>query len=180
MACRSLIPELQSSKQYAAFIPSFTCRFLSSQLRRRSMPSRRESVLQALLAVLTTVPGASVERETAIPERVPQGGLIILRDGDPGTPEVILSPLTYLYDHAARLEVFAQAGQPAARAIAIDGLLRAIGTALVTDRSLGGNCDWLAWAAPAVEDLPVAGGGSPIRAATVIVTLTYSTSDPLG
>ncbi len=144
------------------------------------MPSRRESVLQALLAVLTTVPGATVERETAIPERVPQGGLIILRDGDPGTPEVILSPLTYLYDHAARLEVFAQAGQPAARAIAIDGLLRAIGTALVTDRSLGGNCDWLAWAAPAVEDLPVAGGGSPIRAATVIVTLSYSTADPLG
>ena len=70
--------------------------------------------------------------------------------------------------------------QPAARAIALDGLLRAIGTALSPDRSLGGTCDWMAWGAPVAEDLPVAGGGSPIRAATVIVTLTYSTSDPLG
>jgi hypothetical protein len=143
------------------------------------MPSRREAVLLALLAVLTTVPGASVERESAIPERVPQGGLIILRDGDPGKPEVTLSPLTYHYDHAARLEVFVQAGQPAARAIALDGLLRAIGTALATDRSLGGSCEWLAWEAPAVEELPVT-GGSPLKAATVIVTLSYSTSDPLG
>ncbi len=143
------------------------------------MPSRREAVLQALLATLTTVPGATVERETAIPEWVPQGGLIILRDGDPGTPEVILSPLTYLYDHPARLEVFVQAGQAPARAIALDGLLRALGTALATDRSLGGTCDWLAWGAPVAEELPVA-GCAPIRAATVIVTLSYSTSDPLG
>ena len=143
------------------------------------MSSRREAVLQALLAVLTTVPGATVERETAIPERVPQGGLIILRDGDPGTPEVILSPLTYHYDHAARLEVFVQAGQPAARAIALDGLLRAIGTALSPDRTFGGICDWMAWGAPVAEELPVA-GGAPIRTATVIVTLSYSTNDPLG
>ncbi|MEI8397098.1 MAG: acyl-CoA transferase [Rhodospirillaceae bacterium] len=143
------------------------------------MPSRRESVLQALLATLTTVPGATVERESAIPERVSQGGLIIQRDGDPGTPEIILSPLTYCYEHAARLEVIVQTGQPAARAIALDGLLRAIGTALATDRTLGGTCDWLAWGAPAVEELPV-NGGAPVRAATVIVTLSYSTSDPLG
>ena len=111
------------------------------------MPSCREAVLQALLAVLTAVPGATVERETAIPERVPQGGLIILRDGDPGPPEIILSPLTYLYGHAAKLEVFVQAGQPVARAIALDGLLRAIGIALSPDRTLGGTCDWIAWSA---------------------------------
>ncbi|CAK0741390.1 Acyl-CoA transferase [uncultured Gammaproteobacteria bacterium] len=143
------------------------------------MPSRRESVLQALLAVLTTVPGATIERESAIPERVPQGGLILLRDGDPGTPEIILSPLTYLYDHAARLEVFAQAGQPAARAIALDGLLRAVGDALGRDRTLGGTCDWMAWSAPIAGELPVE-GGAPIRTATVTVTLSYSTGDPLG
>ena len=144
------------------------------------MPSRREAALQALLALLTTVPGATVERETAIPERVPSGGLIILRDGDPGTPEVTLSPLLYHYDHAARLEVIVQAGQPEARAIALDGLLRAIGTALATDRTLGGTCEWLAWSAPTTEELPVP-GGSPLKAATVIVTLSYATTaDPLG
>ena len=143
------------------------------------MPSRREAALQGLLALLTTVPGATVERDSAVPERVPEGGLVILRDGDPGRPDCTLSPLIYHYDHAARLEVFVQAGQSAARAIALDGLLRAIGTALATDRTLGGSCEWLAWSAPITEDLPVAGGAA-IKAASVVVTLSYSTDDPLG
>ncbi len=52
------------------------------------MPTPRETILQALLAALQTVPGATVLREEVLPERVPAGGLVILRDGDPGTPEV--------------------------------------------------------------------------------------------
>ena len=143
------------------------------------MPSRRETALQALLATLTTVPGATIERGSGVPERVPSGGLIVLQDDDPGTPDITLSPLIYHYDHAVRLEVFVQAGQPAARAIALDGLLRAIGTALAPDRTLGDTCDWLAWSAPVVGDLPVAGGAT-IRVGTVTVTLSYSTADPLG
>lgn len=142
------------------------------------MPSRRETALSALLAALTAVPGAAVERESAIPERVPSGGLVILRDGDPGTPEVTLSPLLYHYEHAARLEVLVQAPQAAIRALALDGLLRAVGEALAADRTLGGTYDWLSWEAPSVEDLPVAGGAA-IKAATVIVILSYSTADPL-
>ena len=140
--------------------------------------SKRETVLSALFSALTAVIGAAIERGTAIPERVPQGGLIIVHDGDSGKPEITLSPLTYHYDHAARLEVFAQAGQPAARAIALDALLRAIGDLLSADRSLGGTCEWLAWDAPLLEELPVAGGAA-IKAATVVVTLSYSTTDPL-
>lgn len=142
------------------------------------MPSRRETALSALFTALTTVPGATVERESAIPERVPSGGLVILQGGDPGTPEVTLSPLLYHYDHAARVEVLVQAPQAATRALALDGLLRAVGETLATDRTLGGACEWLTWEAPTVEDLPVAGGAA-IKAATVIVTLSYSTADPL-
>ena len=79
------------------------------------------------LPALRTLPGYDALKKS----RASLKHMIVFSDGDPGPPDIILSPLTYHYDHAARLEVFAQAGQPAARAIALDGLLRAIGAALV-------------------------------------------------
>jgi len=42
------------------------------------MPTLREIILQALLAALQTVPGATVLRDELLPERVPAGGLVIL------------------------------------------------------------------------------------------------------
>lgn len=59
------------------------------------MPGVREQILVALLVRLETVPA---------------GGLIILRDGDPGDPEVILSPVTYLWEHQTEIEVILQRG----------------------------------------------------------------------
>jgi hypothetical protein len=52
--------------------------------------SRAEQVLDALKALLETVPDAVIERNSVLPEKVPLGGLIILRDGDPGEPEQAL------------------------------------------------------------------------------------------
>ena len=52
--------------------------------------SKAEQVLDALKALLETVPGAVVERNSVLPEKIPDGGLIILRDGDPGEPEQAL------------------------------------------------------------------------------------------
>ena len=69
------------------------------------MSSIREQILAALLARLETVPGATVKREAPLPETVPAGGLIILRDGDPGDPEVVLSPVTYHREHLPEIEV---------------------------------------------------------------------------
>ena len=73
------------------------------------MPSKRELVLAALHARLQTLT-APVLRGDVLPERIPATGLIILRDGKPGDPEVTLSPLTYFYEHRAELEVVIQAG----------------------------------------------------------------------
>ena len=84
------------------------------------MPTTRETILQTLLAALQTVPGATVLREEVLPECVPAGGLVILRDGDPGAPEVTLSPLAYHYEHRAETEVIVQGKTPAARANAFD------------------------------------------------------------
>jgi hypothetical protein len=68
------------------------------------MPSKRESILAALHARLQTL-AAPVLRGDVLPERIPATGLIILRDGKPGEPEVTLSPVTYFYEHRAELEV---------------------------------------------------------------------------
>ena len=109
-------------------------------------------------------------------ERIPATGLIILRDGKPGDPEVTLSPLRYHYQHRAELEVVVQA--PNGRASAFDTLIAAIGIALEADRTLGGLCDWVEPEAPASVDLPIEGAAA-LKAAVITVVLHYTTTGPL-
>ncbi len=141
------------------------------------MPTPRETILQALLATLQTVP-ATVLRGEALPERVPAGGLVILRDGEPGEPEVTLSPPRYHYEHRAELEVMVQGKASADRDTVFDTLISDIGTALAANRTLGGLCDWVEAEAPRPVDLPVE-GGQALKAAVVPVILHYVTADPL-
>ena len=140
------------------------------------MPTTRETILTALHARLQTL-AATVLRDEVLPERIPPAGLIILRDGQPGEPEVTLSPLRYHYQHRAELEVIVQT--PGSRATAFDVLTTSLGTALAADRTLGGLCDWVEAEAPASVDLPV-DGAVPLKAAVITVVLHYTTADPLG
>ena len=142
------------------------------------MPSVREHILTALRAQLETVPDATVKREAPLPETVPAGGLIILRDGDPGDPEVVLSPVTYLWEHQTEIEIILQRGQDDDSA-ALDALLMTVGGALAADRSLGGLAEWLDWGAPKTSGLAI-DGAAALRGATVPVTIHYGSSDPLG
>ena len=139
------------------------------------MPSKRENILSALYARLQTL-AAPVLRGDVLPERIPSTGLIILRDGKPGDPEVTLSPLTYFYEHRAELEVVIQAGT--GRDALFDALTASIGTALAADRTLGGLCDWVEAEAPEPVDLPIEGAAS-LKAAVVTIVLHYATPDPL-
>ena len=140
------------------------------------MPTTRENILAALHARLQPL-AATVLRDEVLPERIPPAGLIILRDGQPGEPEVTLSPLRYHFQHRAELEVIVQASGN--RATAFDVLIASIGTALATDRTFGGLCDWVEAEAPASVDLPVDGAVS-LKAAVITVVLHYTTADPLG
>ena len=140
------------------------------------MPTTRETILAALQARLQTL-AATVMRDEVLPERIPPGGLIILRDGQPGEPEVTLSPLRYHFQHRAELEVIVQGAND--RATAFDTLMLAIGTTLAIDSTLGGLCDWVEAEAPGSVDLPVEGAVS-LKAAVVTVVLHYTTADPLG
>jgi len=139
------------------------------------MPTTREAVLAALLVRLQPLSPA-VLRDEILPERIPAAGLIILRDGQPGEPDVTLSPLRYHYQHRAELEVVVQA--PNGRATAFDILIAAIGAALEADRTLGGLCDWIEPEAPASVDLPVEGAAA-LKAAVITVVLHYTTIGPL-
>jgi hypothetical protein len=96
--------------------------------------SKAEQVLNALKALLQTVPDASIERNSVLPEKIPDGGLIILRDGDPGEPEQALGGFgsTY-YQHTVEIEVYLEEGDAAARDVAFDDLLQQIGLALEAD-----------------------------------------------
>jgi hypothetical protein len=139
------------------------------------MPTTRELVLGALYARLQPL-AAPALRDEVLPERIPTAGLIILRDGQPGEPEVTLSPLRYHYQHRAELEVVVQAST--GRASAFDDLIAAIGAALEADRTLGGLCDWIEPEAPASVDLPIEGAAA-LKAAVITLNLHYSTTGPL-
>ena len=143
------------------------------------MPTPRETILQALLAALQSVPNATILRGATLPERIPTGGLLILRDGDPGTPDVTLSPLQYHFEHRAEVEVIVQGKTPADRDAAFDFLLAKLATAITADRTLGGLCDWVEAEAPQPVDLPVE-GAEALKAAIVPINLTYTTDNPLG
>ena len=143
------------------------------------MASTSEVVLSALHGALEAAlpAGARLERNSALPERVPPAGLLVLRDGNPGTPEALLSPALYLYEHRAEVEVIVE-GVGAAREAAFDALKLAVHAAIDADRTLGGLCDYVIGEAPAPVDLAIE-GAEGFKAATIPVVLSYATSDPL-
>lgn len=139
------------------------------------MSTARETILAALHARLSTLP-ATVLRGEVLPERVPSDGLLILRDGEPGEPEVTLSPLRYHFQHRGEIEAVVQG---ASRDAAFDALCASIGRVITADRTLGGLCDWVEAEAPHPVDLAIEGAAS-LKAAVIPVILHYSTHDPLG
>ena len=142
------------------------------------MISKREQVLSALFGRLQTLPVATVNRNEALPQAVPAGGLVILRDGDPGEPDVTLNPRSEFYSHRAEVEAFVTQPAGGGGEAALDALLTEIGAALATDRSLGGLAETLVWSAPETSVLAIE-GAAPILTARIMVTVEYLVSDPL-
>lgn len=142
------------------------------------MVSKREQVLGQLFTALGAISGPRILRNENLPERVPEEGLLILRDGDPGEPEIVLSPREYIYEHRAALEVIVDAATPAARDALFDELMLGIGSVIAGDRTLGGLCDYVEAEAPAPLDLAVEGAPG-LKAAVLPIILNYGTPDPL-
>jgi hypothetical protein len=143
------------------------------------MTSRREQVLDAIKTLVTSaLPNAEVKRNLAKPDRIAPGGLAIIRDGDPGEPEVILSPLIYVYTHRVPIELAAYETSSETREQVLDGMLGAVGAAVVADRTLGGLCDFIEAEAPATADIETA-AALPGRWADTAIVAHYGTTDPL-
>lgn len=143
------------------------------------MTSKREAVLAALRTLIAgALPAAEVKRNLAKAERIPPGGLVVVRDGDPGEPETTLSPLTYHFEHRTAVEIAASEAAGTPREQALDAMLGAIGAAVSADRTLGGLCDWLEAEAPSTDDAEAI-GSAPVRFALLTLVASYATSDPL-
>ena len=144
------------------------------------MASKTEQILTALTARLSTAPKAKVERNTAAPERIPKGGLIVLRDGDPGEPEYALGGIASVYySHAVEIEVYIETGEAAARDAAFDALVSAIGAALDVDPTLGGLAFGMTTARPEIDTEAVIGAPA-IKTGTIECVIEYETATPLG
>jgi len=142
------------------------------------MTSKREQVLAALSGRLRGIAGAAVKRNEALPVTVPTGGLVLLRDGDPGEPDVTLNPRTEFYSHRTEIEVFVTRPVDGGGEGMLDALLAQIGAALAADRSLGGLAENLFCSAPETSVLAIE-GAAPILTARITLTIEYLVGDPL-
>lgn len=134
--------------------------------------SVRELALTALSARLSAAlalrnPAAKLLRNETVPQRLPPGGLVVLRDGETGEETAILSPLAWQIEHRAVVEVVA------ASTALLDALLVEIGAAIIADRTLGGTVEWAQPGAPGFDDVETEGAAA-VRAAAIPVTLVFT------
>jgi hypothetical protein len=145
-------------------------------------PSQRESAIGALFAVLGQLSlgtsGTTVKRNAALPERVSEHAMAILRDGEMGEPEVSLSPLTHHWQHQVAIELFVANADAAARDARMDGLLTELAGVIEADRTLGGVIEYAEIGSPKFDEL-APDGSSGIKACLLPVVLHYSSNGPL-
>ena len=143
------------------------------------MSSKTEQILQALYSLLRTIPEATVERNIAVPAKIPAGGLIVLRDGDPGEPDMALGGFgNAYYSHRIEVETHVQEADPAVRDTAFDDLVVAVGTALDTDHTLGGLAFGMSYGRPSTDLEPIEGAPA-IKSGVIEITVEYESDAPL-
>lgn len=134
--------------------------------------SKREQVLNALLARLSALPDVEVKRNAMLPVKIPDNGLVVLRDGDIGEPDILLSPACYVFHHKAEIEVLIQQVEDSDNDAKLDSILEAIGLILKVDVTLSGLIDYMHADPPEFIEQPV-DGGLTIKGAVVPIVLEY-------
>ena len=141
--------------------------------------SQRENAIGALFSVLGQLSlGTMVKRNAALPERIADHAMAILRDGEMGEPEVSLSPLTYHWQHQVAIELFVADPDASTRDARMDGLLTELATLIETDRTLAGVVEYAEIGQPKFDELAPE-GTSGIKACLLPVVLHYSSAGPL-
>ena len=141
--------------------------------------SQRENAIGALFAVLGQLSlGTMVKRNAALPERIADHAMAILRDGEMGEPEVSLSPLTYHWQHQVAIELFVADPDASTRDARMDGLLTELASLIEADRTLAGVVEYAEIGQPKFDELAPE-GTSGIKACLLPVVLHYSSVGPL-
>jgi hypothetical protein len=143
------------------------------------MTPAMERILAVKALVAAALPLADLhgfDSAATKPARAGANGCVIGHPGEPGDPEVDLSPLTWNYSHTMFLEVVGPDGDGGA---ALDAMLVTLGAAIAADRFLGGLCDYFGAEAPDFNDRST-NAVATANWATVPLTLEYSTTNPLG
>lgn len=141
--------------------------------------SQRENAIGALFAVLGQLSlGTTVKRNAALPERIADHAMAILRDGEMGELEVSISPLTYHWQHQVAIELFVADPDASTRDSRMDGLLTELATLIEADRTLAGVVEYAEIGQPKFDELAPE-GTSGIKACLLPVVLHYSSAGPL-
>jgi hypothetical protein len=143
------------------------------------MTSKTENVLQALATLIDDHTTAKFERNASVPEKIPEGGMIVLRDGNPGSPDTALGGFSEVYyEHEADIEFYYADGAQSSRDAGFDTLVMQVGTALESDPSLGGLISGMSYARPdvSVEIIP---GADAIKLGTMPIVLEYEAPSSL-
>lgn len=144
------------------------------------MISKTEQILGVLKSRLEAIPDVIVERNSAAPEKIPTGGLIILRDGAADEPEQPLGGFGGIYCRQdAEIEIYVENGDAASRDTTFDTLLQEIGAALDADPALDSLAFGLTYGRPEINTEAVIGGPA-IKAGTLIVAIEFEADTPLG
>ena len=140
--------------------------------------SMRETALAALHSRLGTAlaarsPAPVVLRGETVPQRIPPGGLVVLRDGETVEETPILSPLAWAIEHRAEVEITVAGTTPADRAALLDALLVDVAAAMTADRTLGGAVEWAQPGAPEFQDVEFEGAAAARAAARPRLALVH-------
>lgn len=144
------------------------------------MISKTEQILGVLKSRLEAISDITVERNSAVPEKIPAGGLIILRDGTADEPEQPLGGFGGVYCRQdVEIEIYVEDGDAPSRDTTFDTLLQEIGAALGADLTLGGLAFGLTYGRPEI-DTEVVIGGPAIKAGTLIIAIEFEADTALG
>lgn len=151
------------------------------------MPTKSETVLEGLKdqiadyfdSVAWTGEDVTVLRNADVPMKIEGGGLVIIRDGNPGDPERCLGDgAPFYYSHDIPIEIYVQDIEQADRDELFDDLSAGVGAAIETDKTLAGECKGCLYSKPEGETNAVE-GAAPIKSATIPTTFDYETTTPL-
>lgn len=144
--------------------------------------TRRLDVIAAVAALVqATFPTAEVlclDNEAEMPNRIGDSGMVIVREGEPGDPQIDLSPPTYNYDHLIPVQVIARGDGVLSAKQVVDQLVGLLSPVIAANRTLGGLVDYLEGTAPATGAI-YSKGVEIGHGAEIPLTASYSTPDPL-